>query len=109
MKLIIAIIQTQDSYELIGALTKVGYAVTKLSSSGGFLKTENTTLLIGTHEEKVDKAVEIIRSVCASRQKIVSDTLPFGYTELNYPSRSVSVSLGGATIFVLDIDRFEKY
>ena len=47
MKLIIAIVQDEDSSRLVSNLMNEGYSVTKLATTGGFLRAGNTTLLIG--------------------------------------------------------------
>ena len=51
MKLILAIVNNEDSAIAASALTKEGFLVTKLSTTGGFLMVGNTTFLIGTEEE----------------------------------------------------------
>ena len=61
MKLIIAVVSNDDSHSLSNALTKENFAVTKLATTGGFLKIGNTTMLIGTEEDRVEKCIEIIK------------------------------------------------
>ena len=68
MKLIIAIIQDQDLFTLQDDLTEKGFRMTKLASTGGFLKAGNTTLLIGIEEKRVKEAIEIIERDCKSRK-----------------------------------------
>ncbi len=63
MKLIIAVIQKDDASMLSSALVEQGFSVTKLSTTGGFLTTGNTTLLIGTEDEKIGQVKEIIKSI----------------------------------------------
>lgn len=65
MKLLMAIIEDELAFKVAKALSEKGYRSTKLSSSGGFLKRGNTTLLIGVEDEQVDEVVEIIRVVVA--------------------------------------------
>ncbi len=64
MKMIIAILRDVDSDPVSHSLTSASYRVTVIASTGGFLRRGNTTLLIGTEDEKVDKALEIIRQSC---------------------------------------------
>ena len=71
MKLIIAIVQDEDSGRLISALMKEGYGVTKLATTGGFLRSGNTTLLTGVQDEKLDSALAVIERVCKSRRQTV--------------------------------------
>ena len=72
MKLIIAIVQDEDSARLLSSLMKKGIGVTKLATTGGFLKAGNTTLLIGVDEERIDDAVDIIEKVCKSRKQLTT-------------------------------------
>jgi len=104
MKLILVIVRNIDSGYVTEALNKNGFFVTKLASTGGFLREGNTTLMIGTEEEKVDKVISIVKKECGPRQQVVTN--PMGTAE--YSSMNVVVNVGGATIFVMDVDRFEK-
>ncbi len=106
MKMVFAIINQDDTSKVVNELTKNRYQVTKLSTSGGFLKAGNTTILIGIDDEKVENVIEIIGKFSKTRKQIIPST-----SELNagfFPSVPVEVSVGGATIFVMDVDRFEK-
>jgi len=106
MKLLLAIINHDDAGSVMQHLMQEGFFFTKLSSSGGFLRVGNTTILIGTDESKVDTVVEIIGRYCRSRTQVIptSSELGMGF----YPSMPVEVVVGGATIFVLNVERFEK-
>ncbi len=104
MKLIYVIVRNADSSYVTEALNKKGYYVTKLASTGGFLREGNTTLMIGTDEDKVDHVIDIVKKECGPRQQVISN--PIGATE--YASMNVVVNVGGATIFVMDVDRYEK-
>lgn len=108
MKLVIAIIHDEDSVELLSTLTENGYGVTKLATTGGFLKAGNTTLLIGVEEEKIEDVLNIIREVCKTRKGVVSPPSPVvGATGVYVPS-PIEITIGGATVFVIDVDKFEK-
>lgn len=107
MKLIIAVINNDDSSRVSSNLAKNGYFSTKLATTGGFLMAGNTTLLLGVEEERVDGAIEIIKKYSKRRTQ---QTLAHNMTpDPNLmPALPTEVIVGGATIFVLDIDRFEK-
>lgn len=108
MKLVIAIIHDDDASELIGKLNKASYQVTKLATTGGFLKAGNTTLLTGVEDEKVPDVKGIIKDVCRTRKATVAPpTSIVGGGGMYIPS-PVEVTIGGATIFVLNVDEFEK-
>lgn len=107
MKLVIAIVHDEDSHELVEKLTEANFGITKLASTGGFLKSGNTTLLVGAKKEKVDEVISIIKSVCKTRKEITT-TSPMIGDNANFIPIPIEVIVGGATIFVVDIERFEK-
>lgn len=107
MKLILAIVSDEDGHRVMVALNKEGFIVTKLATTGGFLRAGNMTLLIGTNERNVEKAIDIIKENCKRRREFVSTPLPAGIDGA-YLSQQVEVDVGGATIFVLDVERHEK-
>ena len=107
MKLIMAIINNDDSVLVSDKLTAEGYFATKLATTGGFLKAGNTTFIIGTEDEQVERALEIIKENSQKRTQIIpAADASFG-GDL-FSSNPVEVKVGGATVFVLDIERFEK-
>lgn len=104
MKLIIAIVQDQDAISLIDDLTEKNYRVTKLASTGGFLKSGNTTLLMGVEEDYVNEVISIVDRNCKTREittSLLNTTVP-GETYIPYP---LQVKVGGATLFILDVER----
>lgn len=106
MKLILAIVSNDDSSSVSSALTKENFQVTRLATTGGFLRAGNTTLIVGTEDEKVDKCIELIGSESKKRTEIVPSTASYdvGY-HTSFPQE---VQVGGATIFVLDVAQFIK-
>ncbi|MFZ5434931.1 MAG: cyclic-di-AMP receptor [Bacillota bacterium] len=108
MKLIVAVVQDKDAARLLELLISKGYRATKLASTGGFLREGNTTLLMGIEEDKVDEVVRLIKHECRSREKVVTPLSPMGGAADAYVPYPVEVQVGGATIFVLSVDRFEK-
>ena len=93
---------------LIEGLVERGYRATKLASTGGFLREGNTTLLIGVEEQTVDEVIGIIKRTCRSREQLVTPISPVGGPTDLYVPYPVEVVVGGATIFVIDVERFEK-
>ena len=108
MKLIIAIVNNDDSAVVASALTKEGFTVTKLSTTGGFLMVGNTTFLIGTPDERVGLAKELIARYSKTRKKSAPSTASFG-RGLAEGELEAEVTVGGATVFVLSVDETEKY
>ena len=109
MKLIIAIVQDEDSSKLVGALMSDGYGVTKLATTGGFLRAGNTTLLIGVEDGKLDGALGVIEKVCKTRKQISTTPSPMSGTNGAYVPYPIEVMVGGATVFVMNVDQFKKY
>lgn len=104
MKLILAIVNNDDSARASGALTKEGFFVTKLSTTGGFLMVGNTTFLIGTEDGQENRVIEILSEYSATREQCA----PALGRGVNDGSIDEKVTVGGATVFVMSVDRFEK-
>lgn len=108
MKLVMAIIHDEDAFQIIDVLNESGYSVTKLASTGGFLRAGNTTIICGVPDDKMDELVNIIEKKCRSRKQITSaNTAHINATE-NYVPYPIEVTVGGATIFVLNVETFKK-
>lgn len=104
MKMITAIINKKDSGNVCRHLTDAGFFYTKISSSGGFLRAGNVTLFIGTDDEKLESALEVIKQHCSKRIELIPQSVLHGmHTHLT------EVVVGGATVFVSDVLQFEKY
>ena len=108
MKLIIAIVQDEDASRLISNLMSEGFGVTKLATTGGFLRSGNTTLLVGVEDDKFNGAMKVIERVCKSRKQIATSYTYIYCTTGVYVPYPVEVMVGGATIFVLNVEQFVK-
>ena len=108
MKLILAIINDEDTYYIIDALKEKKYSVTKLARTGGFLRSGNTTLICGVEDEKVDQVISIIEENGRSRKQLTPTTISTGNMGENFAPYPMEVNVGGATIFVLNVDEFRK-
>lgn len=106
MKLILAIVSNDDTASVSTALNSNHFQVTKLATTGGFLSLGNTTLIVGCEDEKVDQAIEIIGNESKKRTEVVPSTASFMSGE--FSPMPIEVTVGGATIFVLDVDKFIK-
>lgn len=105
MKMVIAIVQDDDSIDLIETLTEKKFGVTKLATTGGFLKSGNTTLMVGVEDDKVDEVVDVIKEICEKRKEVAISS-PFSGNSEIYMQYPIQVEVGGATVFVLDVDKF---
>ncbi|MBI5839843.1 MAG: cyclic-di-AMP receptor [Chloroflexi bacterium] len=103
--LLMAVVQEQDLDIATRALHEIGASVTFLSSAGGFLGRRNATLLIGLPETKEQAALDALQTAC--RQRIEYMTLPLEGSPMPMPA-PVPVTVGGATVFVLPVERFEQ-
>ena len=109
MKLVFAIVQDEDAARLISALMDDGYSVTKLATTGGFLKAGNTTLLIGIEDERLAGCLSAIETTCKSRKQIAPAPVTLDGAAGLYASFPIEVTVGGATVFVLTVDQFVKF
>lgn len=105
MKLIMAIVSSDDQRDVLSRLTKAGFRATVIGTTGGFLREGNTTIFIGTEDAQVPQAVEILRQTCRRRTQWVSPlpTLEGPGLEMSEP---IEVSVGGATVFVMNVEQF---
>jgi uncharacterized protein YaaQ len=102
--LFLAIVQSQDAEYAEEALCKEGFIINRLPSTGGFLGRRNSTLLIGTAPKDYEKMMEILKENC--RQRIEYIAVPLESAPLPLPTPT-PVTIGGGTIFSLDIEHFE--
>jgi uncharacterized protein YaaQ len=108
MKLILAIIQDEDAHEVISALNEAKFQVTRLNTKGGFLRAGNTTLMTGVPAEKVDEALKIIEE--NSKARTQHATLPSAIGAMHgFLLAPIEVKVGGATVFVQDVEQFYKF
>jgi len=106
MKMILAVIDKDDASGVISNLAKDGYSITRLSTTGGFLRSGNVTILVGVDDEKTQDVISIIRKHSQSRSRQIP-TITGNETSYLAPM-PVEVMVGGATIFVLNVEQFEK-
>ena len=105
MKLIMAIVNNDDSSLVQREITKSGFSATKLATTGGFLSNGNTTYIIGVDDFDVERVMSIFSRFSKKRNAPVS--MPMEYSSFN-TSMPSEVNVGGATVFVLNVERFEK-
>ena len=108
MKLVVAIVHSEDAGALVSALLDKEFRATRLQSSGGFLKQSNATVIVGVEDAQVDEVITIVRENCNARTQVVNPMPPImepGEFFMPYP---LEVEVGGATVFVLLVERFER-
>ncbi len=108
MKLVVAIVHNEDAGALVDALLEREFRATRLHSSGGFLRQSNATVMIGVEDAQVDDVLGLVRANCTARTQVVNPMPPImepGEFFMPYP---LEVEVGGATVFVLPVERFER-
>ena len=108
VKLVVAIVHSEDAGALVAALLDKEFRATRLQSSGGFLKQSNATIILGVEDADVDEVMSIVRANCTSRTQVVNPMPPImepGEFFMPYP---LEVEVGGATVFVVPVERFER-
>lgn len=108
MKLLVSIVNMDDMYGLTDALAKEGYDATVISTAGGFLREGNATLLIGVEDQVVAQVLRIIRTKCRTRRRYMQP-ISAGIEEESFMIEPIEVEVGGAVVFVLDVERFERF
>ncbi len=108
MKLIVAIVQDEDTGALTEALISAGHRFTKVSTTGSFLRTGNTSLLIGVEDQAVPAVMGILRRTCRRRTQVAVPYSPALEPGLLYMPENFEVEVGGAVVFVINVARFER-
>ena len=109
MKLIRSIVHSDDADTLLKALTDAGHKATLVSTTGGFLREGNATVFVGTENDTVEKVLEIVRESCHKRTRYLSPIVPVTEPSEFYIPEPVELEVGGATIFVVDVERYERF
>lgn len=112
MKMVMAILHKDDELETIEELNAAGFFVTKLATTGGFLRGKNTTIMVVVEDEKVEKVKELIRQNSGERKTVTyaNPALISGQSSMSAaPSVPINVQVGGSTVFVMNVEQFEKF
>ena len=109
MKLLVTVVNGDDTYSLIDALSDAEYRATVISTTGGFLRQGNSTLLIGVDDERLTDVLRIIEDTCHSRTMYLNAFPTPARPMEALASVPVQVQVGGAVVFALDVERFEKF
>jgi uncharacterized protein YaaQ len=108
MKLVLAIVQEKDATRLIDALSEANVQATMLASTGGFLREGNATILSGVEDDQVEKVLGVINKICHRREQLMTPIPPVVEPVDSYVTYPVKVEVGGAIVFVMNIERMER-
>ncbi len=98
MRMILAIVSSEDAEKVTEALLTADFGVTAMSTVGGFLRRHYTTLLIGTEEDRVDEALGLIKANAKPHRGRLPLSAGLGTQEI-----------GAATVFVLGVEDMHQY
>ena len=105
-RLMAAVVQDQDVERAMRALQNVELVVTRLPSTGGFLGRRSATLLIGFTAGQEELTIKTLQKRCRTRVEYV--TIPLEGTPLPIPAPT-PITVGGATIFTLEVESYEEF
>ena len=108
MKLLFAFVQNEDVKSLTRALIKRDINVTRISSSGGFLSSGNSTLMIGVEKDQLEDTLEIIKKHSHKRGTAMAAQTISSIPGVAAPL-PINVTIGGATVFVVDVEDYHKF
>ena len=108
MKFIIAIVQDYDCDRMLRAICGAGLRATRLSSTGGFLRTGNKTVILGVADQQVSLCLKLIEQSCKSRVEVGVDSSSPEFAEW-FPAGVHEVTIGGAVVFIVAVARFEQF
>lgn len=109
MKLIFAIVHDEDANNVIEALNNEKYSVTRLCSTGGFLKAGNTTIILGIEDQDLERVLEIIKANSKTRKQQLRSTAHGSFLGGMTAGQTIEITIGGATIFVTEVEKMEKF
>jgi uncharacterized protein YaaQ len=106
MKMVMAVVQRDETENVLQALIAAGHTATLIESRGGMLRQAWMTMFIAVKKEDVERVLHIIKTSCVSDVEVASGTPAAGVTA---PPSSAKAKVGGAVVFVWDLDKFEVY
>jgi len=109
VKLVVVIVHNRDKGKLTEELVRSGFKFTVIGSTGGFLREGNTTILIGTPEEDLPGLRKVIDANCSTRDQLVN-VVPFESAPPGaFVPNPVKVPVGGAVVFVINVEQFDRF
>jgi uncharacterized protein YaaQ len=109
VKLVMCVVHSRDRNRVTDELVRAGFKFTIMSSTGGFLREGNSTFLIGVEPEQIDPLLELIQQNCQTREQVVNVSPLEGASAGAFLTAPIKVPVGGAVVFVLPVERFERY
>ncbi len=108
MKLVLSVVQEKDAGRLIDALTEADVQATMLASTGGFLREGNATIMSGVEDQQVEMVLGVIKRICQRREQLMTPIPPVVEPVDSYVTYPVKIEVGGAIVFVMNVERMER-
>ena len=108
IKLVLAIIQEEDADAVSASLLAEQFSLTRTNTAGGFLREGNVSSMLGVPVTRLGQLLSIVRRTCVTRTQYVNPLPPIMEPGEFYMPYPVEVQVGGATVFVFDVERFEQ-
>jgi uncharacterized protein YaaQ len=109
VKLVVCIVHNRDKGKIVDELIRAGFKFTVIGSTGGFLREGNTTFLIGVEADEKEGLLKLIAQNCKAREQLVN-VMPFEAAPPGaFIPSPVKVPVGGAVVFVIDVEQFERF
>jgi uncharacterized protein YaaQ len=105
MKMVLAVVQADDAPAIMDALVAAGHRVTRIATTGGWLRRENVTLLIGVTDRMVNHVLQVLQRKGRHRTTQLNLPLEVPWAE---NAEMTQIEVGGATVFVFDVEQFEQ-
>lgn len=105
-QLVIIIVSSAQAGTLMDKLGHLDFHFTKVDSSGGFLQEATLCLFVGLHHERRKALVELIRQHCHRRKIYIPAHMDV--TQIQGQPLMIEAETGGATVFTLNVERFEQ-
>jgi uncharacterized protein YaaQ len=106
MKMVLAIVQADDAPSVMEALVNAGHRVTRVATTGGWLRRENATLLLGVEDERIDEVLRVLQGAGRHRTSYINMPMEMPGAQ---DAQMTEVEIGGATVFVLDVEGFDRF
>ncbi|MBN1935657.1 MAG: cyclic-di-AMP receptor [Anaerolineae bacterium] len=106
MKMVMAIVQRDETAHVMEALIAAGHTATFNESRGGVLRQASNTLFIATQADRLQEVLDIIRENCRSSVSMDSTQADEAASPLSTHSWA---QVGGAVVIVWSIDQFDVY
>jgi len=106
MKMVMAIMPRDEAESVLQALVTADHTATYLETRGGMLRQAQMTLFTAVEEENLDQVLKIVDRTCHSHAVVESTDPDESLSSAFMPAKP---RLGGAVVFVWDIERAEMY